>query len=156
MVKVIGVRFRKAGKIYFFSPGSLEIEKGQQVIVETARGVEFGNVVMGIKDVEDEEITQPLKAVIRVATEEDKEIEEKIREGAYDGQTVMVNNLGWITELQQHGAMVYGGRGLNVMNGAAAEMLKEAGVSYQLIGDGEKVGNLKDAITGAYETTRKL
>ena len=79
MTRVIGVRFRKAGKIYFFSPGSLEIEKGQQVIVETARGVEFGNVVMGIKDVEDEEITQPLKAVIRVATEEDKEIEEKNR-----------------------------------------------------------------------------
>ncbi len=79
MTRVIGVRFRKAGKIYFFSPGGLEIEKGQQVIVETARGVEFGNVVMGVKDVEDEEITQPLKTVIRVATEEDQEVEEKNR-----------------------------------------------------------------------------
>ena len=79
MTKVIGVRFRKAGKIYFFSPGSLQINKGEQVIVETARGVEFGNVVMGMKEVDDEEITQPLKAVIRVATEEDKEIEEKNR-----------------------------------------------------------------------------
>ena len=79
MIKVIGVRFRKAGKIYFFSPGALEIEKGQQVIVETARGVEFGNVVMGMKDVEEEQITQPLKAVIRVATEEDVKIEEKNR-----------------------------------------------------------------------------
>ena len=59
----------------------------------------------------------------------DKEIEEQIREGAYDGKTVMVNNLGWITELQQHGAMVYGGRGLNVMNGAAAEVLRESGVT---------------------------
>lgn len=79
MTKVIGVRFRKAGKIYFFSPGKLEIEQGEQVIVETARGVEFGNVVMGVKEVSDEEITQPLKAVIRVATEEDKIIELKNR-----------------------------------------------------------------------------
>ena len=59
----------------------------------------------------------------------DKEIEEQIREGAYDGKTVMVNNLGWITELRQHGAMVYGGRGLIVMNGAAAEVLRESGVT---------------------------
>ena len=79
MTKVIGVRFRKAGKIYFFSPGKLEIKRGDQVIVETARGVEFGNVVSGPKEVADDEITQPLKAVIRVATEEDRETEEKKR-----------------------------------------------------------------------------
>ena len=51
MVKVIGVRFRKAGKIYFFSPGKLEIKRGDHVIVETARGVEFGNVVTGPKEI---------------------------------------------------------------------------------------------------------
>lgn len=79
MTKVIGVRFRTAGKIYFFSPGKLEIKRGDQVIVETARGVEFGNVVMGPKEVPDEEITQPLKAVIRVATDDDRRIEEKNR-----------------------------------------------------------------------------
>lgn len=79
MTKVIGVRFRKAGKIYFFSPGKLEIKRGDQVIVETARGVEFGNVVSGPKEVADDEITQPLKAVIRVATEEDRKTEEKNR-----------------------------------------------------------------------------
>ena len=79
MTKVIGVRFRTAGKIYYFSPGNLEIEKGEQVIVETARGVEFGDVVMGPKNVEDEEIMQPLKAVIRVATDEDRRTEEKNR-----------------------------------------------------------------------------
>lgn len=79
MTKVIGVRFRTAGKIYYFSPGKLEIEKGDQVIVETARGVEFGDVVMGPKDVEDEEIMQPLKAVIRIATDEDRRTEEKNR-----------------------------------------------------------------------------
>jgi len=79
MVKVIGVRFRTAGKIYFFSPGKLEIKRGDHVIVETARGVEFGNVVTGPKEVEEEQITQPLKSVIRVATEEDYRIEEKNR-----------------------------------------------------------------------------
>ena len=72
MTKVIGVRFRTAGKIYFFSPGKLEVKRGDQVIVETARGVEFGNVVTGPKEVEDDQITQPLKTVIRVATEEDQ------------------------------------------------------------------------------------
>ena len=80
MTKVIGVRFRQASKIYFFAPGKLQIEKGDQVIVETARGVEFGNVVVGPKEVPDEEIMQPLKSVIRVATEEDKKIQEKNRE----------------------------------------------------------------------------
>ena len=79
MTKVIGVRFRQAGKIYFFSPGKLEIKRGDQVIVETARGVEFGNVVSGPKEVADDEITQPLKAVIRVATDEDRKTEEKNR-----------------------------------------------------------------------------
>lgn len=80
MMKVIGVRFRTAGKIYFFSPAKLNIKKGDKVIVETARGVEFGSVVMNPKDVEDDEITQPLKSVIRVATEEDKRIEERNKE----------------------------------------------------------------------------
>ena len=79
MTKVIGVRFRTAGKIYFFSPGKFEVKRGDQVIVETARGVEFGNVVMGLKEVKDEEITQPLKTVIRLATEDDRRVEEKNR-----------------------------------------------------------------------------
>ena len=79
MTKVIGVRFRTAGKIYFFSPGKFEVKRGDQVIVETARGVEFGNVVTGPKEVKDEEITQPLKTVIRLATEDDRRVEEKNR-----------------------------------------------------------------------------
>ena len=77
---IIGVRFKKLGKIYFFNPKNLKIHKGDKVIVETARGVEFGSVVTGPKDVPDEEIMQPLKSVIRIATEEDKRIEEKNRE----------------------------------------------------------------------------
>lgn len=80
MTKVIGVRFRQAGKIYYFSPENLNIQKGDQVIVETARGVEFGNVVCAPKEVQDEEIMQPLKPVIRIATEEDKRNEAKYRE----------------------------------------------------------------------------
>lgn len=80
MTKVIGVRFRQAGKIYFFSPGKLEIKPQDRVIVETARGVEFGKVVTGPKEVEDDKITQPLKSVIRIANEEDYKKEEKNRE----------------------------------------------------------------------------
>lgn len=80
MTKVIGVRFRTAGKIYFFSPGKLEIKTGDKVIVETARGVEFGSVVTEPKEVEDDKITQPLKSVIRLATEDDKKKEEKNKE----------------------------------------------------------------------------
>ena len=80
MIKVIGVRFRTAGKIYFFSPGKLEIRQGDYVIVETARGVEFGRVVSGPKEVKEEEVVQPLKSVIRIATEQDEETEEKNRE----------------------------------------------------------------------------
>ncbi len=80
MTKIIGVRFRKTGKIYYFSPEDLPIEKGQHVIVETARGVEYGLVVLGIRDVEDEKITQPLKSVIRIATEEDDAIEAENKE----------------------------------------------------------------------------
>ena len=80
MTKVIGVRFRPAGKVYFFAPGKFEIQKGDKIIVETARGVEFGSVVTGIQDVEDEKITQPLKPVMRIATKEDIAKEAKNRE----------------------------------------------------------------------------
>ncbi len=79
MTNVIGVRFRAAGKVYYFSPGNLEIKPRDQVIVETARGVEFGTVVFGPKEVPDEEITPPLKSVIRIATDEDRKKEEENR-----------------------------------------------------------------------------
>ena len=80
MTNVIGVRFRRAGKVYFFSPGKLEIRRGENVIVETARGVEFGHVVAGPRKVEEEKITQPLKSVIRIANKDDYRREEKNRE----------------------------------------------------------------------------
>lgn len=75
MIKVIGVRFRTAGKIYFFDPLQFEIKKGDHVIVETARGIEFGSVVSGVTEVEDEKVIQPLKPVIRIANAHDMEQE---------------------------------------------------------------------------------
>ena len=75
MVKVIGVRFRRTGKIYYFDPAGIEIEAGQHVIVETARGVEYGNVVLGVREVTDDKVVQPLKPVIRVATPEDDKVD---------------------------------------------------------------------------------
>lgn len=80
MVNVIGVRFRRAGKIYYFDPLEYDIEAGQNVIVETARGVEYGHVLIGKRSVENSSVIQPLKSVIRVATPEDDAIEEKNKE----------------------------------------------------------------------------
>ena len=76
-MKVVGVRFRKAGKVYYFDPLEFDIKQGSNVIVETARGVEFGYVVMGIRDLPEEKITQPLKPVLRPATEEDRKVQEE-------------------------------------------------------------------------------
>ena len=80
MTKVIGVRFRKTGKIYYFDPLGNDVESGQHVIVETARGVEYGHVVLGTREVEDDKVVQPLKPVIRVATPEDDEIDANNRD----------------------------------------------------------------------------
>ncbi|MBQ9361282.1 MAG: stage 0 sporulation family protein [Lachnospiraceae bacterium] len=82
MKDIICVRFRTAGKIYYFSPGELDIKRGMHVIVETARGKEYGRVVSDIKQVDEEELKSPLKQVIRIATEEDADREtlNRIRE----------------------------------------------------------------------------
>ena len=87
MILIIGVRFRKSGKVYYFDPTNLDINKGDHVIVETARGIEYGLVVLGKKEVTDDKVVQPLKPVIRIATSEDDKInaenEEKEKE-AFD------------------------------------------------------------------------
>ena len=75
MTRVIGVRFRTAGKIYYFDPGELDIKRNDHVIVETARGIEYGTVVGDPKEEEDDKVIQPLKAVLRVATPKDDEQE---------------------------------------------------------------------------------
>lgn len=84
MIKVIGVRFRNAGKIYYFSPGNMEIKTGDHVIVETARGIEYGYVVLGSRDVEEGKVIQPLKSVIRMATKDDKNKEQLNRKKEKD------------------------------------------------------------------------
>ena len=84
MAEIIGVRFKPNGKSYYFDPGSLPIKLGDNVIVETSRGVEYGNVVIGKRTISDDKITKPLKSVLRLATDEDnaryKENKEKEKE----------------------------------------------------------------------------
>ena len=82
MVKVIGVRFRTAGKIYYFDPKDFQVSAGDHVIVETARGVEFGTVMIECKELEPDKVVQPLKPVLRIATQEDEKTEalNRIRE----------------------------------------------------------------------------
>lgn len=80
MIKVVGVRFRKAGKIYYFDPMQFEITLGSHVIVETARGIEFGTVMIATRELPEDKVIQPLKPVIRIATPEDEQTEAKNRE----------------------------------------------------------------------------
>ncbi len=75
MIRVVGVRFRTAGKIYFFDPLQFELKRGDNVIVETARGIEFGTAVSGVREVEDSAVVQPLKPILRIANQRDKEQE---------------------------------------------------------------------------------
>ncbi|CUX22498.1 PSP1 domain-containing protein [Clostridium sp. C105KSO13] len=97
MTMVIGVRFRTAGKIYFFAPGKFDIVQGNNVIVETARGVEFGHVVSGPREVREEEVVQPLKPVIRLATEQDVRVEEKNRKKEKEAFKICLE------KIQKHG-----------------------------------------------------
>ena len=80
MIKVVGIRFRNAGKIYYFDPKDFEMEIGSHAIVETARGIEYGTVLIAPREVADDQVIQPLKPVIRVATEEDTKTVERNRE----------------------------------------------------------------------------
>ncbi len=71
MISIIGVRFKPTGKIYYFDPQGIEVNRGDYVVVETSRGIEYGQVMHGIKEVEDTVVTKPLKGVLRIATDED-------------------------------------------------------------------------------------
>ena len=93
MVKVVGVRFRNAGKIYYFGPGKLDIHAGMHVIVETARGVEMGTVMTEPKGVSEEEVIQPLKPVIRIATEADEKTVAKNREKEKDAFRICLEKI---------------------------------------------------------------
>ncbi|MBU9713707.1 PSP1 domain-containing protein [Evansella tamaricis] len=93
MHRVIGVRFKKAGKIYYFTPGELTINVDDYVIVETARGIEFGKAVIGIKEVGDNDVVLPLKNVLRIATEKDKLIVKENREEAQNAFDVCISKI---------------------------------------------------------------
>ena len=93
MVKVIGVRFRTAGKIYFFNPGNFEIKQGGHVIVETARGIEYGTVIGEPKEVEEEKVVQPLKSVLRIANKKDDEQEEANRQKEKDAFKICLEKI---------------------------------------------------------------
>src|SRR6478735_332619 len=84
MYSVVGVRFKKAGKIYYFDPIDLPIEKESAVIVETARGVEYGKVVVGKKTVKENDVVLPLKKVIRIADHMDADLVEENKKAAKD------------------------------------------------------------------------
>lgn len=88
MYDVVGVRFKKAGKIYYFDPGDLQIEKDQFVIVETVRGVEYGKVVTGRKQVDEQDVVLPLKKVLRLADQKDKLIVEENKQAAKEAYEV--------------------------------------------------------------------
>ena len=93
MVKVVGVRFKKAGKIYYFDPDKIDINQNDFVIVETARGLEFGVVAVGPKEVEENEIISPLKPVLRLAEDKDFEIHKENKEKAKEAAKITAVNL---------------------------------------------------------------
>ena len=82
MINIVGVRFKNAGKIYYFDPVDFEIEEDMDVVVETARGLEYGTVVVGKKEIDEESLVSPLKPIIRIATEEDTKIYEENKQKA--------------------------------------------------------------------------
>ncbi|UOE94173.1 stage 0 sporulation family protein [Alkalihalobacillus sp. LMS39] len=93
MHHVVGVRFKKAGKIYYFSPGELELPKGEWVIVETSRGIEYGKVVIEKKEVSDQDVVLPLKQVIRIAETKDKVIVEENKQAAKDAFRLCIEKI---------------------------------------------------------------
>ncbi|MDT2048761.1 stage 0 sporulation protein [Priestia aryabhattai] len=93
MYDVVGVRFKKAGKIYYFDPGDLTIPDGEFVIVETIRGVEFGRVVINKKQVSEHDVVLPLKKVIRIAEPKDKLIVEENKQAASEAYDVCVQKI---------------------------------------------------------------
>ncbi len=88
MYDVVGVRFKKAGKIYYFDPGDLAIQKDDFVIVETVRGVEYGKAVVARKQVDDNDVVLPLKKVVRIAEQKDRMIVDENKQAAQEAYDV--------------------------------------------------------------------
>ena len=93
MAEIIGVRFKNVGKIYYFDPAGLKIERGSHVIVETARGVECGTVAVGNREVDDSEVVNPLKPVLRQATEADLKTVEKNRKKEKEAYSICLEKI---------------------------------------------------------------
>lgn len=93
MQEIVGIKFKKTGKIYFFDPSNIEFKKGQFAIVETARGIEFGEIAVGNQKVTDDKIVAPLKKVIRAATEEDKKVFEENEKKANEAYQTCVEKI---------------------------------------------------------------
>ncbi|MBA2873082.1 cell fate regulator YaaT (PSP1 superfamily) [Anoxybacillus calidus] len=97
MYDVVGVRFKKAGKIYYFDPGDLTIPNGEYVIVETVRGIEYGKVVINKKQVDENDVVLPLKKVIRIAEPKDKLIVEENKKAAQEAYEICLK------KVEEHG-----------------------------------------------------
>lgn len=97
MIKVVGVRFKKTGKIYYFDPADMNIQKDTYLVVETARGIEFGECVIGIKEINEDDIVAPLKSVLRIATEEDIDKHFKNKDKEKDAFNICLK------KIQEHG-----------------------------------------------------
>lgn len=93
MIKVIGIRFKKAGKIYYFDPSDLKIEKGNYLVVETARGIEFGECVIAIKEIDESEVILPLKSVLRIADEKDILIHKENKSKEQEALNICLNKI---------------------------------------------------------------
>ncbi|MCF6095145.1 stage 0 sporulation family protein [Microaerobacter geothermalis] len=93
MYQVVGVRFKKAGKIYYFDPGDWPVEKDQHVIVETTRGIEYGKIVIGKKEVSEDDVVLPLKKVMRIATEEDASLVMQNKEEAKEAFQICMKKI---------------------------------------------------------------
>jgi cell fate regulator YaaT (PSP1 superfamily) len=93
MIKVVGVRFRQAGRVYYFDPGKFDIKSGDHVIVETARGIEYGTVVGEPKNIREEDIPQPLKPVLRIANKRDQEQESNNRKKEKDAFQICLEKI---------------------------------------------------------------
>lgn len=94
MMLIIGVRFRKSRKVYYFDPTGFSVKKGDHVIVETVRGVEYGRVALGPKEIEEDRLTTPLKPIMRVATPKDDEIDAQNQEKEKDAYNVCLEKIG--------------------------------------------------------------
>lgn len=93
MVDIIGVKFKQSGKMYYFDPMGFEIHEGDHVIVETSRGVEYGNVVSGRKQIDANALSKPLKGVLRIATEEDEQHRLEVKQKEKDAFSVCLEKI---------------------------------------------------------------